>query len=126
MFQSLFSWSLLLDIKIYDGKGKEISVSILVYVEFTSRPETWALVDISPQSFNPCFRGVYFSTFNNLSDAYKNLAFQSLFWWLLLLDAIENKIWSLLNLVSILVLVASTSRQDRFPDFQQILWKFRT
>ncbi|WP_455565201.1 hypothetical protein [Methanosarcina barkeri] len=54
--------------KLENQPTKSEIVSILVFVEFTSRLEYSLRFKKAKNSFNPCFRGVYFSTLNLTKD----------------------------------------------------------
>jgi len=85
LFQSLFSWNLLLMIIQLDMLSTWIQVSILVFVELALDELDQFLPIFLPSCFNPCFRGTcsWWTTLTNLYVLH--LKFQSLFSWNLLL-----------------------------------------
>ena len=88
MFQSLFSWNLLLmsDMSPLPCRGR--GVSILVFVELAlDAPKTGKNMKSPGGCFNPCFRGTC-SWWTTFAEAFGELMkFQSLFSWNLLLMA---------------------------------------
>ena len=154
MFQSLFWWNVLLKSPHCIASTMPHVVSILVLVECTSEatwptwpPRRWrvsilVLVECTSEGrlfvgplidipcFNPCSGGMYFwSRWSNRCDDLR-VAFQSLFWWNVLLKDADQFGAAQYGLpVSILVLVECTSEEFAQPTqenmerlFQSLFW----